>query len=112
LELARSVLTVRPCQKIVGDAGILLPPDDLERWVHALESVVSETEKRISLKEEALKRSTSFQWEQSIMQTLSLYEKSNKVISSSSPSVDDQDSTDGQEYLGTPKKGAVYLPTM
>ncbi|APD48076.1 glycosyltransferase family 4 protein [Synechococcus sp. CS-602] len=64
--------------EIVGDAGILLPPDDLERWVHALESVVSETEKRISLKEEALKRSTSFQWEQSIMQTLSLYEKATR----------------------------------
>jgi len=78
LELARSVLTVTSMPEIVGDAGILLPPDDLERWVHALESVVSETEKRISLKEEALKRSTSFQWEQSIMQTLSLYEKATR----------------------------------
>jgi len=61
LELARSVLTVRHARKLVGDAGILLPPDDLERWFPLWNRWWLNRKGGISLRRKLLKRSTSFQ---------------------------------------------------
>lgn len=60
--------------EIVGEAGVLLPPDDLPGWVLALESVVSDPRKRLKLKEAAVARAAHFDWQQSVLQVRKLYE--------------------------------------
>ncbi|MEB3360989.1 MAG: glycosyltransferase family 1 protein [Synechococcaceae cyanobacterium] len=59
--------------EIVGEAGILLPPDDLNGWVHALESLTSEPQRREQLRRSAVARAARFDWKRSVAQILRLY---------------------------------------
>jgi len=60
--------------EIVGEAGILLPPDNLTSWVHALESLVAEPQRREQLSSSAATRATLFGWKRSVAQIRRLYE--------------------------------------
>lgn len=59
--------------EIVGDAGVLLPPDDLHGWVDALELLVSAPERRQQLRRAAVARAAEFDWKRSARQICSLY---------------------------------------
>jgi glycosyltransferase involved in cell wall biosynthesis len=60
--------------EIVGEAGILLPPDDLTGWVHALESLATEPQRRQQLHRSAIARAAQFDWKRSAAQVRGLYE--------------------------------------
>lgn len=59
--------------EIVGDAGVLLPPDGAEAWVAALERLVAEPQQRLSLAEAGRRRARQFDWQGSAQALLELY---------------------------------------
>lgn len=59
--------------EIVGDCGMLLPPNDVDAWVAALMDLVGKPERRQALAEEARARATQFDWRQSAAALLELY---------------------------------------
>ena len=60
--------------EIVGEAGVLLPPDDRSGWVHALESLVVDPQRRQELQQAAVARAAGFDWKRSAAQIRRLYE--------------------------------------
>ena len=61
--------------EIVGDAGILLPPKDVEAWATALCEVVVEAEKRHLLAKRGQERARLFSWERTARETLAVYQE-------------------------------------
>ena len=59
--------------EIVGEAGVSLPPDDISGWIHALEALVSEPQRRKQLSQAAISRAARFDWEKSSAQVGNLY---------------------------------------
>ena len=59
--------------EVVGDAGILLAPDDLDGTVNAMHSLASDPARRAELTVRALERARLFSWEQFIARTLDAY---------------------------------------
>lgn len=59
--------------EIVGDAGILLPPDDVPAWTEALAQVLSDSEQRAQMIARGYRQAAGFTWEQTAAQTLQLY---------------------------------------
>jgi glycosyltransferase involved in cell wall biosynthesis len=59
--------------EIVGEAGVLLPPDALEAWVRALEDLVGEPQRRSLLAEAGRRRARRFAWQDSAKALLALY---------------------------------------
>lgn len=47
----------------VGDAGILLPPDDAERWAGVIERICGDPDLRRGLREAGLRQASGFRWE-------------------------------------------------
>lgn len=64
--------------EIVGKAGILLPPDDSSGWVHALESLMSDPQRRKQLNQAAITRASKFDWKKSALQIRNLYKATSK----------------------------------
>lgn len=60
--------------EIVGEAGILLPPDDRSGWVQAMETLVSEPQQRDKLHQAAVARAGRFDWRRSVARVRRLYE--------------------------------------
>jgi glycosyltransferase involved in cell wall biosynthesis len=63
--------------EIIGDAGTRLQTNSHIEWVHALECVVRNSNKRLDLKAAALKRISYFSWQKSVDQMISLYRSDN-----------------------------------
>ncbi len=61
--------------EVVGDAGVLLPPDQTERWAETLAQLVADEGQRAALRERGLARAGVFSWEQTAQQTLAGYQK-------------------------------------
>lgn len=61
--------------EIVGDAGILLAPDDRDAWVEALEALCADTSWRQTLSSAGRRRSRHFDWQRSTRQLLDLYDE-------------------------------------
>jgi len=61
--------------EIVGDAGVLLPPDDPEAWVMALEQLVQQPAQRQSRADAGRRRAGRFSWQASASSLLALYEE-------------------------------------
>lgn len=59
--------------EVVGDAGILVPPDDARHMAGALIAIVTEPETRAHLSERALAHAACFSWERTARQTLAAY---------------------------------------
>lgn len=59
--------------EIVGEAGVLLPPDGAEAWVAALERLVTEPQQRLALAEAGRRRARHFDWQGSAQALLELY---------------------------------------
>ncbi len=60
--------------EIVGDAGCLLPPQDVDAWANALHDVMTLPEKRREMAEQGLARAGMFSWERTAQQTLAVYQ--------------------------------------
>jgi glycosyltransferase involved in cell wall biosynthesis len=61
--------------EVVGDAGLLVPPDDPRAWVEALDQVLSNPGLRAELRGRGLARARQFTWEAAARQTLAVYER-------------------------------------
>jgi glycosyltransferase involved in cell wall biosynthesis len=59
--------------EVVGDAGILVPPDDARQMAGALIAVATEPETREHLRKRALAQAKRFSWEQTARHTLDAY---------------------------------------
>lgn len=61
--------------ELVGDAGLLVDPDDLEGWAAALMRLNQDEVLRQDLSQKGLRRAAGFSWTKAAGQTLELYRK-------------------------------------
>ncbi len=61
--------------EVVGEAGILLDPDDLDGWTQALGRILGDERQRSELVRRGLARAAEFSWERAGQLQLSAYEK-------------------------------------
>jgi len=61
--------------EVVGDAAVLVPPDDEEAWAVALHRVLDSPDLQRSLSEKGQARARQFSWEKAARQTLETYRK-------------------------------------
>jgi len=61
--------------EVLGDAGILLDPDDASGWTRAMMSVLSNGDLRVRLRAEGLGRATTFTWSRTARLTLDAYRR-------------------------------------
>jgi len=61
--------------EVVGDAGVLLDPDDAEGWTSAIVQVWSFPEARARMREQGLARAAGFTWERAARITADVYRR-------------------------------------
>lgn len=61
--------------EVVGDAGVLLPPDDSTAWAHALDKMLTQPGVRARWRERGPERAARFSWEETARQTRKVYEE-------------------------------------
>lgn len=61
--------------EVVGDAGLLLPPDDVRGWAEALTRLLTDRALHADRRARGLARAGQFSWETAARQTLEVYEK-------------------------------------
>ena len=59
--------------EVVGDAGLLLPPDDLDAWCAALHSVLTDPDLADRLRRAGPQQAGQFSWGRTAEATLALY---------------------------------------
>jgi glycosyltransferase involved in cell wall biosynthesis len=59
--------------EVVGDAGMLLPPNDDDAWAEAIRSLVRSSSDRARLRGLGLERAATFSWERTARQTADVY---------------------------------------
>ena len=59
--------------EVVGDAGILLPPDDSNAWANALEKLLTHPAVQARWRERGPERAALFSWEKTARETLQVY---------------------------------------
>jgi glycosyltransferase involved in cell wall biosynthesis len=59
--------------EVVGDAGILLDPEDTEAWCTAMYRVLDEPATRENMRQKSLRRAEMFSWENCAQKTYELY---------------------------------------
>lgn len=64
--------------EVVGDAGLMINPHDIEGLTVAMWRVLTEPELRHDLSQKGLKRAASFSWQKAAQQTLDVYHKVGK----------------------------------
>lgn len=61
--------------KVVGDAGILLPPDDVTGLANAMLNLSHDESRRAHLRQLGLARAAQFSWQRGAIETAALYER-------------------------------------
>ncbi|HYN88205.1 MAG TPA: glycosyltransferase family 1 protein, partial [Ardenticatenaceae bacterium] len=69
------VSNVSSLPEVVGDAGMLVPPNDVEEWTVAMWRLLSDSALRESMIEKGLKRAATFSWEKAARQHLDVYRR-------------------------------------
>ncbi|MDQ4076099.1 MAG: glycosyltransferase family 4 protein [Chloroflexota bacterium] len=69
------VSNVSSLPEVVGDAGLLVPPDEVEEWTAAMYRLLNESELRRVLSEKGLRRAAKFSWEEAARQHLEVYHR-------------------------------------
>jgi glycosyltransferase involved in cell wall biosynthesis len=59
--------------EVVGDAGVLVDPNDTDALADALAALLNDDEKRAELSARGLARVRAFSWEQAARKTLEVY---------------------------------------
>ncbi len=72
------VSNVSSLPEVVGDAGLIVDPTDVEGWVMAMWKVISRPDFRSELRTKGLKRATLFSWQNAAQYHLELYERLNR----------------------------------
>lgn len=61
--------------EVVGDTGVLVPPEDVEAIADAIGQLLSDPDRRADLGRRALERAQRFTWEQSARRILDIYRR-------------------------------------
>jgi glycosyltransferase involved in cell wall biosynthesis len=61
--------------EVAGDAGLLIPPDDVSALAKALEHVLTDAALRQRLKTQGLQQAARFSWQRTAQETLAVYER-------------------------------------
>jgi glycosyltransferase involved in cell wall biosynthesis len=61
--------------EVVGDAGLLLDPDDEVGWSDAIERILDDRTHAQSLRAKGLARASQFSWERTARETAAVYRK-------------------------------------
>jgi len=61
--------------EVVGDAGLLVPPDDTKAWAEALATILTDQSLREELKLRGRERARRFSWERTAEETLRAYQE-------------------------------------
>ena len=61
--------------ELVGDAGVLLPPNDVDAWAHAMERVLGGTEVRDNMSKKGLGRARNFTWQKVATELSAAYDR-------------------------------------
>ncbi len=69
------VSDVSSLPEVVGDAGILVPPDSVEGWADAIYRLLDDTALRLVLRDKGLRRAALFSWEKAARQHLDVYHR-------------------------------------
>jgi glycosyltransferase involved in cell wall biosynthesis len=69
------VSNVSSLPEVVGDAGLLIDPNDVEAWTVALHRVLTDDSLYAEMSAKGLQRSQSFSWERAARETLAVYKK-------------------------------------
>jgi glycosyltransferase involved in cell wall biosynthesis len=67
--------TAASIPEVLGDAGLLLPPDDTSAWVDAILRVMNDESLRAAMRAAGLVRSTTFTWAHTARLTLAAYRR-------------------------------------
>ncbi len=62
--------------EVVGEAGVLLPPDDIDAWCEALEQVLTDADVADRLRRAGPAQAARFSWRKTAEATLALYRQS------------------------------------
>jgi len=60
--------------EVVGDAGILVDPRDVDSWTGAMKDVLSNKDVEVNLRERGLVKAAGFSWEQCAGETIKVYQ--------------------------------------
>ena len=66
--------------EVVGDAGVLVDPFDVDSIASAIQLVINDSDLRAKLRVKGLKRAKLFDWQKTARQTLSVYEKAAGIL--------------------------------
>lgn len=69
------VSNVSSLPEVVGDASLLISPEDVEGWTVAMWRMLTDDSLRSELVEKGLKRAQLFSWEKAAKETVRLYER-------------------------------------
>lgn len=67
--------------EIAGDAAIVVDPDDPDAIAMSIETVLTDAKRRASLRDSGLRRSASFTWERTAMETRNVYQRAIEAYS-------------------------------
>jgi glycosyltransferase involved in cell wall biosynthesis len=59
--------------EVLGDAGVLLDPEDAAGWVTSLDAIIGQPERRAALAAAGQARAASFTWERTARETYEVY---------------------------------------
>jgi len=60
--------------EVVGDAGVLVNPYDMDEWKTAIVEVLGDEKRRMKMSEKGLERAKLFSWDKCARETLAIYE--------------------------------------
>lgn len=61
--------------EVVGDAGVLLPPTDVEAWAQAMAAILGDGDRRQQMIARGLKQAARFSWTRTAAETQKVYEQ-------------------------------------
>jgi glycosyltransferase involved in cell wall biosynthesis len=59
--------------EVVGDAGVLIPPTDIDTWAEAMRDLLRDEARRDNLREKGLVRAEAFSWRRTAQETYDIY---------------------------------------
>ncbi|HSJ58404.1 MAG TPA: glycosyltransferase, partial [Anaerolineae bacterium] len=69
------VSEVASLPEVVGDAGLLIDPHDVDELTVAMWRVLNEEEQRHEMREKGLRQAAKFSWERAARETLEIYRR-------------------------------------
>lgn len=59
--------------EVVGDAGVLIPADDVTAWADSIKSLLEDESRRMELRERGFERAKLFSWDRTAQETYDVY---------------------------------------